>query len=93
MAQGAGAETCIGIALERSVHTLVAFLAVMKSGAAYVPLDIDYPQERLAWIVEDSGMHLLLTHSSLSQRFAGVACTWNWTAWTCMARRAVARRW
>ncbi|WP_210015437.1 non-ribosomal peptide synthetase [Pseudomonas palmensis] len=75
LAQGAGAETCIGIALERSVHTLVAFLAVMKSGAAYVPLDIDYPQERLAWIVEDSGMHLLLTHSSLSQRFAGVACT------------------
>ena len=75
LAQGAGAETCVGIALERSVHTLVAFLAVMKSGAAYVPLDIDYPQERLAWIVEDSGMHLLLTHSTLSQRFAGVACT------------------
>ncbi|NQD58001.1 amino acid adenylation domain-containing protein, partial [Pseudomonas sp. CM25] len=73
IAQGACPETCVGIALERSVEVIVAFLAVMKTGAAYVPLDIDYPQERLQWIVEDSAMHLLVTSSGLRQRFAQVA--------------------
>ncbi|MBV4490402.1 non-ribosomal peptide synthetase [Pseudomonas oryzicola] len=73
IAQGVGPETSVGIALERSVAVIVAFLAVMKTGAAYVPLDIDYPQERLQWIVEDSAMHLLLTSSGLRQRFSQVA--------------------
>ncbi|WP_372241582.1 amino acid adenylation domain-containing protein [Pseudomonas sp. SK] len=73
VAQGVRPETSVGIALERSVAMIVAFLAVMKTGAAYVPLDIDYPQERLQWIVEDSAMHLLLTSSSLRQRFSHVA--------------------
>ncbi|WP_144174656.1 non-ribosomal peptide synthetase [Pseudomonas sp. Kh13] len=73
IAQGVRPETCVGIALERSVEVIVAFLAVMKTGAAYVPLDIDYPQERLQWIVEDSAMHLLVTSSGLRQRFTQVA--------------------
>jgi amino acid adenylation domain-containing protein/non-ribosomal peptide synthase protein (TIGR01720 family) len=72
IALGTKPETTVGIALERSVEVIVAFLAVMKTGAGYVPLDIDYPQDRLQWIVEDSAMHLLLTHSSLCQRFAAV---------------------
>ncbi|WP_060515017.1 non-ribosomal peptide synthetase [Pseudomonas sp. NBRC 111132] len=69
IALGTKPESTVGIALERSVEVIVAFLAVMKTGAAYVPLDIDYPQDRLQWIVEDSAMHLLLTNSALSQRF------------------------
>ncbi|WP_412765391.1 non-ribosomal peptide synthase/polyketide synthase [Pseudomonas sp. NGC7] len=69
---GAQPEATVGVALERSVETIVAFLAVMKTGAAYVPLDIDYPQERLQWIVEDSHMHLLLTSSSLRERLGDV---------------------
>ncbi|MBR7559532.1 AMP-binding protein, partial [Mycobacterium tuberculosis] len=52
-------------ALERSVQSIVAFYAVLKAGAAYVPLDIDYPRERLEWIIQDSGMALLLSHSAL----------------------------
>ncbi|MGO3988222.1 amino acid adenylation domain-containing protein [Pseudomonas sp. SAS7] len=72
IAQGVSPEMCVGIALERSADVIVAFLAVMKTGAAYVPLDIDYPQERLQWIVEDSAMHVLITCSSLRQRFAQV---------------------
>ncbi len=72
IALGARPEVTVGIALERSVEVIVAFLAVMKTGAAYVPLDIDYPQDRLQWIVEDSAMHLLVTSSGLRQRFAGV---------------------
>ncbi|WP_459206816.1 non-ribosomal peptide synthase/polyketide synthase [Pseudomonas sp. MLB6B] len=72
LAQGVRPETTVGIALARSVEVIVAFLAVMKTGAAYVPLDIDYPPERLAWIVEDSAMHLLITSSDLQPRFAQV---------------------
>ncbi|MHC6226524.1 amino acid adenylation domain-containing protein [Pseudomonas sp. X10] len=73
IAQGVGPETCVGIALERSIEVIVAFYAVMKTGAAYVPLDIDYPQERVRWIVEDSGMPLLLTQSSVRSRLTGIA--------------------
>nr|WP_178075078.1 non-ribosomal peptide synthase/polyketide synthase [Pseudomonas sp. 1239] len=69
IALGARPERCVGIALERSVETIVAFLAVMKTGAGYVALDVDYPQDRLQWIVEDSAMSLLLTHSTLAPRF------------------------
>ena len=70
IAQGIGPETFVGVALERSVEVIVAFYAVMKTGAAYVPLDIDYPQERLQWIVGDSAMNVLLTQDSLLDRFA-----------------------
>ncbi|GLH20901.1 non-ribosomal peptide synthetase [Pseudomonas atacamensis] len=62
---GAGPEVVIGVALPRSLEMLVSFLAVLKSGAAYVPLDIDYPPERLAYMIEDSRMALLLTQTSL----------------------------
>ncbi len=70
IAQGVGPEVCVGIALERSVEVIVAFLAVMKTGGAYVPLDIDYPEDRLKWIVEDSAMPVLITQNSLRNRFA-----------------------
>ena len=65
---GAGPEVVVGVALERSVEMVVALLAVMKSGSAYVPLDIDYPPERLAFMIEDSAMALLLTHSRVQGR-------------------------
>ncbi|MBR7518466.1 AMP-binding protein, partial [Mycobacterium tuberculosis] len=58
---------------ERSVEMVVAVLAVLKSGAAYVPLDPGYPAERLAHMVEDSGMACLLTQSRLGLAVAGRA--------------------
>ncbi|WP_207254793.1 non-ribosomal peptide synthetase, partial [Pseudomonas sp. GP01-A14] len=69
---GAGPEVVVGVALERSVEMIVALLAVMKSGAAYVPLDIDYPPERLAFMMQDSAMALLLTHSQVQARLPAV---------------------
>uniref|UniRef100_UPI0035A65647 non-ribosomal peptide synthetase n=1 Tax=Pseudomonas putida TaxID=303 RepID=UPI0035A65647 len=72
LALGVKPEVTVGVALERSVEVIVAFLAVMKAGATYVPLDIDYPQERLDWIVDDSAMHMLITSSELRPRFATV---------------------
>jgi len=65
--RGIRREDRVGIALDRSVRTLVAFYAVMKAGAAYVPLDIDYPAERLQWIIGDADLALLLTDSAIGQ--------------------------
>lgn len=73
--QGIGPEHFVGVALERSVEVIVAFYAVMKTGAAYVPLDIDYPKERIEWIVGDSAMNVLLTQESLLERFAATGVT------------------
>ncbi|MEE4461037.1 amino acid adenylation domain-containing protein, partial [Azotobacter chroococcum] len=68
---GVAPETKVGIAVERSVEMVVGLLAILKAGGAYVPLDPDYPDERLAWMVEDSGIGLLLTQSHLGERIPG----------------------
>ncbi|WP_420126186.1 MupA/Atu3671 family FMN-dependent luciferase-like monooxygenase, partial [Longimicrobium sp.] len=64
-ALGAGPEAFVGICLERSAEMVVAMLAVLKSGAAYLPLDPSYPADRLAYMLEDSGAPLLVTQSAL----------------------------
>ncbi|HVJ20633.1 MAG TPA: AMP-binding protein, partial [Polyangiaceae bacterium] len=66
--QGAGAGSFVGVYLERSVDLLVATLAVMRAGAAYVPLDPDYPSERVSFIAADTGLSLIVTESGLSER-------------------------
>ncbi len=73
IAQGAGAETRVGIALPRSIELVVGVLAILKSGAAYVALDPDYPSERLASMVEDSAIALMLTTSALAPALPAVA--------------------
>jgi amino acid adenylation domain-containing protein len=62
---GAGPEARVGICLERSAEMVVALLAVLKAGAAYLPLDPSYPADRLAYMLEDSGAPLLVTHRAL----------------------------
>ena len=57
---GAGAETVIGVRLPRTPDLIVALLAVLESGAAYLPLDPAYPEERLAFLVEDAGTGLVI---------------------------------
>jgi len=63
-ALGVGAETLVGLALERSLDLVVAILAILKAGGAYVPLDPAYPARRLAFMVEDSGLALVVSHSA-----------------------------
>src|SRR5690606_23169630 len=68
LAQGVGPQGLVGIAVERSFAMVVSLLAVLKTGAAYVPLDPEYPRERLAHMLEDSGVGLVLTRSRLHGR-------------------------
>ncbi|MGY3453937.1 amino acid adenylation domain-containing protein [Bradyrhizobium sp. USDA 4353] len=70
VAHGIGPDVVVGLALERTPTMLVALLAVLKAGAAYLPLDPDYPADRLAHMLRDSGAKLLLTQASLRDRFA-----------------------
>ncbi|HYN22024.1 MAG TPA: amino acid adenylation domain-containing protein, partial [Thermoanaerobaculia bacterium] len=67
-ALGAGLESRVGVALERTPDLIVALLAVQKTGGAYVPLDPAYPRERLAMILEDSQAGVLITSESLLDR-------------------------
>ncbi|MCE9667443.1 amino acid adenylation domain-containing protein [Myxococcus stipitatus] len=68
-ARGLGPESRVALCLERSVDMLVAVLGVLKSGAAYVPMDAAYPPERLAFMLEDSRAQCLLTQHQLTGLF------------------------
>ncbi|WP_332847130.1 non-ribosomal peptide synthetase [Pseudomonas lactucae] len=68
IARGVCAETRVGVALQRSNRLLVALLAVAKAGAAFVPLALDYPRERLGYVLQDSGMRLLITEQMALER-------------------------
>jgi non-ribosomal peptide synthetase component F len=70
-AQGVGTDTLVGIGCPRGLELLVALLAIMKAGAAYVPLDPEFPGERLQHMVTDSGLTVLLTLSSVAETFNG----------------------
>ena len=65
---GVGAETPVGVLLERSLLLPVALLAVLKAGGSCVPLDPNYPKDRLAMMLEDSGARILVTDNATRER-------------------------
>jgi amino acid adenylation domain-containing protein len=67
--QGAGPEQKVGIAVERSVDMIVGLLGILKAGAGYVPLDPTYPKDRLAYMIEDAGISLIVTGNSFSDQW------------------------
>ncbi|HEV2639447.1 MAG TPA: amino acid adenylation domain-containing protein [Actinocrinis sp.] len=71
-AQGIGSGSIVGVCCERSLDLIVGLLAVMKLGAAYVPLDATLPAERLSYMVEDSGAELVLCHDAVMDKLATV---------------------
>ncbi|RAY16066.1 non-ribosomal peptide synthetase [Actinomadura craniellae] len=60
-ARGAGPEEVVAVAVPRSAELVVALLGVLRAGAAYLPLDVDLPADRLAYMIADSGARLLVT--------------------------------
>lgn len=69
--RGLGPETTVGIAVPRSLDSIVALFAVLRAGAAYVPLELDHPDERIAAIVADARPDAILTVSAVSPRLTG----------------------
>lgn len=67
--RGVQPETLVGICLERGIGAVVAILGVLKAGAAYLPLDPDYPPQRLSFMVADAKVSVLLTQRSLLPHF------------------------
>lgn len=73
-AMGVGPEVVVGICLDRSFDSLVALLGVMKAGGCYLPLDPEYPRERIRFMVEDAGAAVVISTAALSDRFDPTAC-------------------
>ena len=65
---GVGPETMVGLCVERSLEMVVGTAGVLKAGGAYLPLDPDYPRERLAFMLADAGCPVLVTQSALLDR-------------------------
>jgi amino acid adenylation domain-containing protein len=63
--QGVGPDTPVGIMVDRSIEMVVGLFGILKAGGAYVPLDPQYPVDRLAFMLDDSGVDLMLTQQSL----------------------------
>src|SRR5262249_57113198 len=63
-ALGVGPETVVGLCLARSLDMIVGLLGILKAGGAYLPLDPDYPEARLPFMLADARARVLLTHGA-----------------------------
>jgi amino acid adenylation domain-containing protein len=82
---GAGPEALIGICVERSIAMLVGLLGILKAGGAYLPFDPEYPKERLAFMLENAQVKIVVTQEQLLDRFPQqniqrVCLESNWSA-------------
>lgn len=68
MRRGVGPDVLVGLCLERSLEMVIGILAILKAGGAFVPLERSNPPERLAFMVRDTRMHLVLMHPQLTAR-------------------------
>ncbi|MCY7297023.1 non-ribosomal peptide synthetase, partial [Alteromonas sp. a30] len=65
--QGVGPDQLVGLCLERSFDMVIGIYAILKAGGAYVPIDPGYPQDRVQYMIEDSGVDIILSQSHLSE--------------------------
>ena len=86
--RGVDADTLVGVCMERSLEMVTALLGILKAGGAYLPLDPEYPQARLALMVEEANTRIVLTHGDLAAGLdaAGVSCVRLDDEWTAVAR-------
>ncbi|MDQ7806472.1 amino acid adenylation domain-containing protein [Amycolatopsis sp. A133] len=81
LARGAGPERVVAVALPRSVDLVVALLAVLKTGAAYLPLDLNHPAERLELMLADAAPHLVIAGEGFGERLVRPGDTGPEPAW------------
>ncbi len=67
--EGVKPDMLVGLYIDRSLDMIIGILAILKSGGAYLPLDPSYPEERIQYMLEDSGVKLLLINSACSGNF------------------------
>ncbi|MEM8677143.1 MAG: amino acid adenylation domain-containing protein [Cyanobacteria bacterium P01_G01_bin.67] len=67
---GVKSETRVGIMCDRQIDTIITLLAILKAGGCYVPLDPNYPQERLNWMLEDTQLKILLTQTKYIEKLS-----------------------
>jgi amino acid adenylation domain-containing protein len=67
-AHGVAPEVCVGLCVQRSVEMIIGLLAILKAGGAYVPIDPTYPKERIAFILRDAQIPIIITQLSLTHR-------------------------
>jgi non-ribosomal peptide synthetase component F len=70
-ARGAGPETVVAVAMERSAELVIALLGVLKAGAAYLPVDPAYPAERIAFMLVDASPALIITSTAAAPSLPG----------------------
>ena len=68
MTNGVGREKLIAVCIERGIEMVIGILGILKSGAAYIPIDPEYPQERISYMVEDSMASIVLTSNTARSR-------------------------
>ena len=64
--KGVKRDTVVGIFVNQSIEMVVGILAILKAGGAYLPIDPDYPEERIQYILEDSRVAILLTQENIN---------------------------
>ncbi|MEC0235535.1 amino acid adenylation domain-containing protein [Paenibacillus kribbensis] len=67
-ARGVQSDEIVGLMTEKSADTVIGVLAILKAGGAYLPMDPEYPEERISYLLEDSGARLTLTQRGLADR-------------------------
>ena len=72
---GVGPETIVGLCVERSPEMIVGLIGILKAGGAYLPLDPNYPRERLAFMLGDAGVEVLITQQALTATLPATSAT------------------
>lgn len=81
---GVGPEDLVGICVDRSLEMLVGILGILKAGGAYLPLDPAYPQDRLAYMLEDAGVRTVLTQEKVKSKIQEITSDWEEIRWLCL---------
>ncbi len=85
---GVGPETVVALCVERSLEMLIGLLGILKAGGVYLPLDPNYPRERLEFLLADAGVAVLVTQQALLDRLPSFTCIVRLDAdWPAIARR------
>src|SRR5262249_3929228 len=71
--QGVGGEVLVGLSMERGIEMVIGMVGILKAGGGYVPLDVEYPVERLEYMIKDGGIGVIVSGEKETGRFLGGA--------------------